>query len=63
MRSGGGCRGTGGMVMLGMAMAVLSAMVGKADAATAILLVPIYEWRLVWSDSRNLNYKNGGLWR
>lgn len=63
MLVGGRGRGNEGMVVLGLAMAVLSAMVGRADAATAVILVPIYEWRLVWADTRNENYMNGGLWR
>jgi hypothetical protein len=38
-------------------------LVGKASGATAIFLVPVYEWTLVWSETRNPNYMYGSIWR
>ena len=34
-----------------------------ADAATAVYIVPVYEWVLVWKEWRNPAYKFGSIWR
>lgn len=63
-RGGRSRRGLGSSTLaLGLAAFILSSMVGRADAVTAVFLVPVYDWRLVWAETRNDNYILGGLWR
>jgi len=48
---------------LALAAGMLASMIRGSEATTAVFLVPVYDWDLIWAESRNDNYNIGGVWR
>lgn len=47
-----------------LSVAVCLSIVGGGEGAkTAVFLLPVYEWNLIWQETRNPNYILGGIWR